>query len=385
MPRIALIGAGIGGLVAGIALLQAGFAVDIHEQAATLGEVGAGFTLSRGAQRVLEVLGLRMPVRAAATHTERMAFLHYQTGALLGGAIDPGGGTEMPQDPVGLHIHRADLHAILAAEFGRLAPSSLHTGHRLIALEQTSHRVCARFANGDEAEADALVGADGVRSAVRAALWGDGAPRFTGQIAYRCIIAGAEAAEFLGAGRAAVFMGPGRVFSRYTLRANALLNCVGIVRSDAALGEGWSTGATAAEMQALYQDWHPDVYRLIGLAPQAGLRKWGIYDRPPLRRWAQGRITLLGDAAHPMLPFLGLGAAMAIEDGLILARNLMQTADIETGFAHYEESRRPRTMEIADLSRRQGALNQAGSPETYDHTAAPAGRRDVFDFDPDHA
>jgi salicylate hydroxylase len=381
-PRIALIGAGIGGLVAAIALLQAGFDVQVFEQAAVLGEVGAGFTLSRGAQRVLEALGLQEAIRARATHTARMAFLHYRSGAVLGGGIDRGDGTDMPEHPVGMHIHRADLHAILVAEIDRLAPAALVTGHRLVDLKQGGAGVTAVFANGVRMRTDAVIGTDGVRSRVRQVLWGEGAPRFTGQLAYRCLIPAAAAAPYLSAGRAAVFMGPGRVFSRYTLRRNSLLNCVGIVQTGEWLDDGWSIPATAAEMQSMYEGWHSDVPNLIGLAPAAGLLKWGIFDRPALPRWRQGRVTLLGDAAHPMLPFLGLGAAMAIEDGLILARAVMGGGSIEDGFDRYEAARRPRTIEVADLSRRQGELNQAQSPDSYDHEAAPAGNRAVFDFDP---
>jgi salicylate hydroxylase len=173
------------------------------------------------------------------------------------------------------------------------------------------------------------------------------------------------------------------VFSRYTLRRNALLNCVGILRTDSWLDEGWSIPATAAEMQAQYEGWHPDVHSLIALAPAQGLLKWGIFDRPPLPGWRDGPVTLLGDAAHPMLPFLGLGAAMAIEDGLVLARALAGFDSVGAAFDAYERVRRPRTEEIARLSRLQGQLNQAGSPDDYRHGESPAGDRAVFEFEPD--
>ena len=136
-------------------------------------------------------------------------------------------------------------------------------------------------------------------------------------------------------------------------------------------------------MGALYADWHPDVSRLIALAPAGGLIKWGIFNRPPLAHWRQGQVTLLGDAAHPMLPFLGLGAAMAIEDGIVLARAMARSGSVAEGFDRFAQVRRARTLQIAALSQKQGELVQAQSPDTYAHDAAPAGNPSLYDFDPD--
>ena len=234
------------------------------------------------------------------------------------------------------------------------------------------------------AQGDLLIGADGVRSAVRALLWEATAPRFTGQVAYRFMMPGDVAAPFLQeAGRAAVFQGPGRVFNRYTLREGAIVNCVGITRSDAWAGEGWSTPATVAEMLALYEGWHPDVTALIARAPAEHLIKWALFDRPPLAEWRRGRVALLGDAAHPMLPFLGLGAAMAIEDAMVLARALDRAPGI-AGLDLYAAARRPRAGRIADLSRVQGEYSQARDPDAYDASRAPAQDPAIQDYDPVH-
>jgi salicylate hydroxylase len=134
-------------------------------------------------------------------------------------------------------------------------------------------------------------------------------------------------------------------------------------------------------MAALYDGWHPDVTRLIALAPAGGLIKWGIFNRPPLAQWRQGNVTLLGDAAHPMLPFLGLGAAMAIEDGIVLARAMARSGSVAEGFERFQQARRGRTEQVAALSQRQGELTQAQSPEIYAHDAAPAGNARLYDFD----
>jgi len=382
-PHILIAGAGLGGLTAAIALALRGFRVDVFEQAPVLGEVGAGLTVSRSAQAVFAELGLLGKVRETASITSRMAFLHYTSGRLLAGAVDDGDGVWNPDKPEGgIHIHRADMHALLAARFAELAPGHLHLGRKLVDFTDASGPVQVRFADGSTLEGDYLVGADGVRSAVREKLWGEGAPRFTGQVAYRFMVPGETAAPFLReAGRAAVFLGPGRVFNRYTLRGGAVVNCVGITRSESWTGEGWSTPARVDEMLALYEGWHPDVVGLMAKAPSAHLIKWVLFDRPQLSDWRRARTTLLGDAAHPMLPFLGLGAAMAIEDGMVLARALELSPDGD-GLNLYESLRQPRTRRIAELSRIQGEISQARDPDDYDPAAAPAQDKSIQDYDP---
>ena len=380
--EVMIIGGGIGGLVAALALHHRGIKVQVHEQAPQLGEVGAGFTIARGSQRVFETLGLLDEVQRRSIVTTKMAFVHYRTAAMLSGQPDLGDGINRTSDMVGRHMHRADLHDVLSSALMARAPGALHLNHRLVGIDEHGERVRATFANGDVAEADALVGADGVRSQVRALLWGASEPRFTGQIAYRCLLPYDVAQPFMSTGRATLFIGPGRVLSRYTVRQNQIVNCVGITRSDDWLDEGWSTPATPEEMAALYQGWHPDVVNLVARAPRAGLIKWGLFDRPPLARWSQGRVTLLGDAAHPMLPFLGLGAAMAIEDGSVLGQAFDAESQIPAAFARYEAARHGRVDQIAELSRLQGEMTQAQNPDQYQHASAPAGNLSLYDFDP---
>lgn len=380
-PRILIAGAGLGGLTAAIALAQRGFAVTVCEQADALREVGAGLTVSPAAERVLAALGLHDQVRARASYTRNMVFAHYRTGRILSGIPDHGDGT---QPGGGIHIHRAEMHELLAGKLEQVAPGSLQLDHRLVDIAEGAEGepVVATFANGNRIEADLLVGADGIRSILRARLWGDGTPEFTGQVAFRFMLPAEVAAPYLGElGRAAVYQGPGRVFNRYTLRKGTLVNCVGITQSDAWNIEGWSQPAERAEMLALYHDWHPDVVALMERADERQLIKWGLFARAPLPRWQRGRVTLLGDAAHPMLPFLGLGAAMAIEDGMVLARALEQSPDAR-GLAVYEANRHVRTGRIADLSRRQGELFQQRDPDAYDPAQAPAHDPSLQDYDP---
>ncbi len=384
--EIIIIGAGIGGLVAALALLQKGFRVQVHEQAPMLGEVGAGFTISTGAQKIMRELGLLEQVHDNSLITTKMPFVHYQSARNLNDQPDRSDELTRDNSMDARHMHRADLHNILANAFQERAPGQLFLNHRLQGVTQKNSRVSAEFANGELASGDLLIGADGVRSTVRALLWGDGAPRFTGQIAYRCLLPIEIAQPYLALGRAAQFIGPRRIFSRYTVRQNKILNCVGIVQSDEWLDDGWSTPATPEEMSAQYVGWHPDVVDLVAKAPRVGLIKWGLFDRPMLKRWTEDRVTLLGDAAHPMLPFLGLGAAMAIEDGIVLAHALdAATVNNETdhtgGFANYEALRHPRVAKVAELSREQGDRIQSIDPDHYDKVSAPASNRALYDFD----
>lgn len=378
--KILIVGAGLGGLVAGLALRQRGFDVEIHEAAPQLGEVGAGLTLSRGAQHVFRALGIQDRVAALACRSSAFPFMHYRDGRLLAGAHDFGdGGPDDGVADVGRQIHRADLHAVLVAAFAESGRPVI-LDHLLSDIEETPAGVTATFANGDKAQGDALIGADGVRSAVRAILWGNDSPRFTGQIAYRFLVPIDQARPFMSAGRGGVFLGPKRTFNRYTLRGGATVNCVGIVATDEWVGEGWSTPAPREDIFADFEGWHPDIIGLIGCATSS--IKWGLFDRQPLPSWAKGRVTLLGDAAHAMLPFLGMGAAMAIEDGIILARAVEAEASIEAAFARYETARKPRTALIHAKSVEQGELTQSRDPDNYNHGAAPAADPMILAYDP---
>jgi salicylate hydroxylase len=373
--RVVIIGAGLGGLTAGIALRRAGFAVSIFEQASRLGEVGAGISLSQAAMSAYRSLGLGEAVEAISIVTAGIAFLHYRTGALLAGRMDLGEGSGDPDSPLAARqMHRADLHALLVRAFVD-AGGELRLGHQLTDIDPDG---TPKFANGETGQGDIVIGADGLKSRVRSLLWGAQPARFTGQVAYRFLVPLETGRAFLGFGRAAVFQGPGLVFNRYTIRAGQVINCVGIVKTETWQDDGWSTPADRAELRALYADWHGDV---TGLIEHAGnLIKWGLFDRTPLPQWSRGRVTLLGDAAHPMLPFLGLGAAMAIEDAVILARALVDYGP--AGFARYEAARRPRTSRIHEQSVRQGALVQATDPDQFDAGAAPSHDPAHYAYDP---
>lgn len=382
--RILVVGAGIGGLTVAIALARNGHEVSVFEQAPVLGEVGAGISLSQAAQSGYKALGLADAINAAATVTANMAFLHYRSGRLLAGAYDHGEGSGNPEAPLSARqLHRADLHAILVDAFRSLRPNGLHLGQSVLRVEPGDTGPVLHFADGSAETGDIIIGADGLKSNVRASLCGNQPARFTQQVAYRFLVDREEAAKFMGFGRAAVFQGPERVFNRYTVRHGAVVNCVGVTRAAKWEGEGWATSAERGEVLMAYEGWHPDVIGLIERADK--LIKWGIFDRAPLEKWSSGAVTLLGDAAHPMLPFLGLGAAMAVEDAIILARALSLESSAPAAFERYEAARRPRTEIVHEQSRRQSVMVQAADPDQFDAKAAPSHDPSYYAYDPVNA
>ncbi|MBV7265227.1 FAD-dependent monooxygenase [Erythrobacter ani] len=377
---VAIIGAGLGGLTCAIALRRRGLAVDVYEAAERIEETGAGLTLGLGAQHVFRALGVQGAVAAKACPAGNLPFLHYGTGKALMGALDLGDGLgDDGSANIIRHIYRADLQKVLLAELGRLGGAT-HTGHRLTRFEQTEDTATALFDNGFSASARALIGADGVRSAIRAKLVPGDAPRFTDHVAYRFLVPMDRAKPFMDLGRSAIFIGPQRTFNRYTMAQGRIVNGAALVETGEEVPEGWSTPAPLEELQAAFEGWHPDVTGLIGEA--GAIIKWGLYDRAPLGTWSQGRVTMLGDAAHAMLPFLGMGAAMAIEDGYVLAQMIARHSDVASAFAGYEKRRIPRTSQVHHASKVQGQITQSIDPDNFALAGAPVNNREMMEFDP---
>lgn len=375
---ITIVGAGLGGLTAALALQRAGYQVRVFEQAPALAEVGAGISLSPGICRALASLGIGDALLAGSSPCPDVAFVHYRTGELLAGRVQ-----EAPQD-FGLntarHIHRADLHTVLLNAVRANDPDAIAIDKRLVAVKQDGNAVSATFSDGSTQNADLLVAADGARSVVRALLFDDSPPQFAGQVAYRCLVPAEDAMPFFHG--AAVSIGKERIFHRYTLRGGRVVNVVGIARTERWEGEGWNTPATNDEFAALYGDFHPDVTGLIEAAPSDNLIKWGLFVRPRFTGWSKGRVTLLGDAAHPILPFLGLGAALAIEDGVVLARALLAHDDISTALRAYEHARIERVDAVREKTIRQGEIIQSTDPDNNDLASSPSQEAPLFDYDP---
>jgi salicylate hydroxylase len=342
---IAIIGGGIGGLAAAAALLRAGFDVRVYEQARALGEVGAGINIGPNASRILHRLGLaevlaKTGVKPTTFDQRRWDDGRFLLRAPLGDAVESAFGAPY------YTFHRADLHDALA---GAVPADRVHLAHRLTRLVDNGDRVEAQFANGRSIPADALVGADGIHSVVRHALLGPEQPRFTGCVAYRGLVP-ADRLTHLALDRTnQIWMGPGRHFVHYFVSAGRLVNFVAITEEDSWLRESWVDRGEVADVLAAFAGWHDQVLSIVGAADET--YKWALFDRTPLPRWSVGRVTLLGDACHPMLPFMGQGAAQAIEDAATLAACLLKRAgDLPAGLRLYEQRRLARASRLQALS-----------------------------------
>ena len=385
--RIIVVGGGIGGLTAALALRQAGFEVDVYEQAPELTQIGGGINMGPNAVRILRRLGLaagldREGVRPLFTHQRR-----WQDGRTLQRArLNP-----LCEELYGaphITIHRADLLDVIASGF---PAERIHLGHRLVGVEDKGDRIEARFENGARITADILIGADGINSSVRAALFGEEAPVFAGCVAYRGLVPTERLAD-LGLDTCnQSWVGPGAHLVHYPVSRGRLLNFVGWTEHDEWNREDWTDRATPARALAAFAGWHPQVRRIIGAADNCFI--WALFDRDPLPRWSVGHATLLGDACHPMYPFMGQGAAQAIEDGAALAACLVigGIADPAESLRRYEQLRLPRVTRLQDMSRanktrfhlRDGPAQEARDAEwARAADRAPDALRWLYDYDP---
>ena len=361
-PSIAIVGAGIAGLTAARALQLFGFKPVVYEQAPVLGEVGAGLTVSPNATHVLNALGLEGTLERIGMRPDRGGVKHWKTGELL---LEITRGNEMREKygAAYFQVHRADLHRELADLVVTTDDSAIRTNHVFKGLEQDDRGVTLHFVGGASTRADVVIGADGVRSKVREQLFGRDIPRFTGYMAFRGLVPIASLPPGLIEPTSCLSTGPGRSFTRYLIRGGSLVNFVGLTERDDWREEGWSTRATIKEMLDEYAGWHEGVRSIIAATPPEGLFKWALFDREPLQEWTRGRVTLIGDAAHPMLPFLGQGAAMGIEDGMVVARTFAAAASLDEALRRYVEARLPRANWVM-LESRKTALNYHSGRES---------------------
>jgi 2-polyprenyl-6-methoxyphenol hydroxylase-like FAD-dependent oxidoreductase len=341
---IAVVGGGIGGLTAALSLLRAGYDVDVYERASVLAEVGAGVQISPNASRVLHGLGLaealaRTGVKPLAWDQRRWDDGRTLLRTPLAAPLEATFGFPHYQ------MHRADLLSALAAA---VPTERVHPGHRLVDVIERGDRVEARFANGAAVEADVLIGADGIHSTVRRVLFGPDDPRFTGCVAYRGLVPEERLRELALEVTAQVWMGPARHFVHYFVSQRRLVNFVAIIEQDTWTGESWTDRGEVADALAAFEGWHPQVRTILGSVDETFI--WALFDRPPLARWSVGRVTLLGDACHPMVPFMAQGAAQALEDGAALAACLAEVPDVNEALRLYESVRLPRASRIQALS-----------------------------------
>lgn len=377
--HVIVIGAGIGGLTAALSLQRHGCTVSVYEQAAELQELGAGLLVTPNAMRALNHLGVGRQVAEASSASAEALSKHYKSGAVL--QRRPGSSEYETKDGAGhFQVHRADLHDVLRAAVLQNDASCIHLGHAFSQLSQHESSVAAHFVNGAVASGDALVGCDGSRSVVREVLHGTNPVSYTGQVAYRALISTANVPSELRSQTRCLYIGPGRMLLHYPLRKNTLLNLVAIAQQSRWQAEGWTIPAQVAELAGLYFDFHPEVLRVIESIQATTLFKWGLRDRDPSQVWTLGRASLLGDAAHPMSPFLGQGAVMAIEDGMVLGRCFAEASSPPDALRLYEDTRRHRANAVQLRSRERASALQASDPERVE----PGSAEDLglFEYDP---
>jgi salicylate hydroxylase len=255
-------------------------------------------------------------------------------------------------------VHRADLHGVLLAAVRANDQDAVRAAHEFIALDQDADGVQVRFANGVTDRAPLVVGADGNSSAVRSFVFPGEPARFNGQVAFRAVLEDELVPPLVRQRELAMHRGPERYLLHYPLRGGRLMNLIGCGQTDGWEEEGWSIPATNAQFLEAYADFAPHLLDLIRAVPDGALFKWGLYDRPPLDSWTLGRVAILGDAAHPMTPFLGQGAAMAVEDAVVLARSLEASTTVAQAFASYEAARCERGNNVARWSIEEGRALQ---------------------------
>ena len=343
--RILIAGAGIGGLTAASCLMKAGHHVEIHEQAPQLGEVGAGIQVSANAMHVLRDLGLEPDIRAIGVSPAAYVFRLHATGEVIQRFSLSEEHEEMHGAPY-TQLHRADLHDLLAARARAFDPNVVRLNHKITGFTESADGVELRFADGTSARGDILIGADGLKSVVRAQMFGAAPATYTGDAAWRAVVPTERLPKDLLEQVMSVFMGPDGHVVCYYLRGGALLNFVGIVETDQVAEESWTVKLPWNELKAQYRGWHPALQTVIDAADKDQCYRWSLFNRPPIGDWSTRRVTLLGDAAHPTLPYLAQGAAMSIEDGAVLTRALGMRDSIADALQLYQNNRVDRTAKI---------------------------------------
>lgn len=355
--KVGIIGGGIGGVALAAALVQRGFRPYLFERAAEFGQVGAGIQMTPNAVKVITALG-------GLQALDKVGFLPE---ALVGRDWDSAEEKfRMPlkSECPGLygadfyHVHRVDLHQLLVDMIGdtQVTFSTQCTG-----VEQNENGAVAHFADGSRFEADLIVGADGVRSVVRHDLFGDDDPQFTGHMCYRAVVPFTTRPSFVPP-EAAFWLGPKSHVVTYYVNGGKAVNIVAVHETEKWVEESWNTLSTREALLADFPGWHSDILQLFERVTE--VYRWGLFDRDPMKTWSQGRVTLLGDAAHPMLPFLSQGAAMAIEDAYVLAKAIDALPDrLDQALAQYEAERLPRTSRVQLEARERGKTYHLSSKE----------------------
>ena len=370
---IAIVGAGIGGLCSGVFLARLGFDVTIYDQASRFGRVGAGIQQTPNAMKVHRKLGTEARLRQTAFNSPAGYSREWDTGKITN-ELTLGDEVERKYGAPYLLMHRADLHAAIESV---LPAGMVQFNRKLVGIDQNAQGVTLAFADGSRVTADGVIGADGVHSVVREWMLGPEKPRFSGRVAYRTTYP----ARLLGANQITPmrtkWWGPDRHMVVYYVTANRdELYFVTSQPEDASwmTRESWSQKGDLNVLREAYAGFHPEVHAIVEACPE--VHKWALMERDPLPRWCEARVTLLGDACHPMTPYMAQGAASALEDAAMLSR-CMENVDVDgvvQAFRRYEANRLPRTSEIQQTSSKNTWMRSATDPSWvygYDVWTAP--------------
>lgn len=362
-------GGGIGGITTALCVAQSGHEVEVFEQAPELSGIGAGIQLSPNCTRVLHNLGLEKALLKHAFLPQGTEFRAWKTGRTI--SSRPLGEAAVARYGFPYyHIHRGDLLGVLAEAVRQRPAITLNLDARITGFVEADQQVQIQ-ANKENHYGDLLIGADGIHSAIRTGLWGQQQPVFTGNIAWRALVPADKLPTNLIRPMSTAWWGPRKHFVHYYVRGGSMVNCVCVVEKTGWQIESWNEQGEYDELKSDFTGWHNDIQQLIDNADRDSLFKWALYDRPPMTRWGKGRVTILGDACHPTLPFMAQGAAMAIEDGAVLAACLDESEDIPLNLKHYENLRRARTAGIQNGSRRNARVfHLSGIPAWLRNRAA---------------
>ena len=363
--HIAIIGAGIGGMTAAVTLAKKGVKVSIFEQAPELSEVGAGLTITPNATKGLMYLGLEKQMKEVGMAHKQQGVRHFETGEMIV-PLERGEKLLEKYGAYQFQAHRADVHNVLIDELKLHNSNTIYTNHELIDLNEKNNSVELVFSNNETYEVDFVIGADGNRSAVRKIILGDDDPQFAGYVAWRGLVP----VELLGEDDfdecgSSAFIAPGRVFARYLVRNGELYNYVAFLATDEWAEEGWAIPSKVDIVMDIFSDYNQQVKNIIAATPANELFKWGIFAREPVSKWSTKNITLLGDAAHPLEPFMGQGASLAIEDGVVLGRIIEDSDSSDEIVSRYESARVERAHFVTEHSKRAGARFTGIDPEKY--------------------
>lgn len=363
LSSVTIIGAGIGGLTAALAMQKRGIQVCVYEQTAKLAEVGAGLHLSPNGIHIIRGLNLRPAIEPYDFRPSSLVTRHYQTGKAsfelpLDEKFEAEFGTPF------IDVHRADLHNALVDAVTRNDKDAIRLNKKLSAIKEQETHVALSFEDGSEETAETVVAADGVHSTVRSLLYDEPGAEYTGHVAYRGLVPVESVGKDTLEPAFNIWAGPKKHVVAYYVRRGALVNYVAAVEEPDWRTESWTAKADREQLVSYFEGWDPAVRKLLAQTQEGSCFKWALLVRKPLQRWSSDRITILGDAAHPMVPYMAQGAVMAMEDGWVFAHFAENHNDSASALKAYETARRERSSKVQATAWAQGQREHKVGTET---------------------